>query len=56
MRGGIVSRSPGRHGRRPWLGFGPASQRMWNLHLAYSEAGFRARYLDVHQLILERPS
>jgi cyclopropane-fatty-acyl-phospholipid synthase len=37
------------------LGFGPAFQRMWNLYLAYSEAGFRARYLDVHQLILERP-
>ncbi|HXZ72037.1 MAG TPA: cyclopropane-fatty-acyl-phospholipid synthase family protein [Streptosporangiaceae bacterium] len=38
------------------LGFGPAFQRMWNLYLAYSEAGFRAHYLDVHQLILERPS
>jgi cyclopropane-fatty-acyl-phospholipid synthase len=36
------------------LGFGPAFQRMWNLYLAYSEAGFRAHYLDVHQLILER--
>jgi cyclopropane-fatty-acyl-phospholipid synthase len=38
------------------LGFGPAFQRMWDLYLAYSEAGFRAHYLDVHQLILERPS
>jgi cyclopropane-fatty-acyl-phospholipid synthase len=38
------------------LGFGPAFQRMWNLYLAYSEAGFRARYLDVHQFILQRPS
>jgi cyclopropane-fatty-acyl-phospholipid synthase len=38
------------------LGFGPAFQRMWNLYLAYSEAGFRAHYLDVHQLILQRPS
>jgi cyclopropane-fatty-acyl-phospholipid synthase len=38
------------------LGFGPAFQRMWNLYLAYSEAGFRAHYLGVHQLILERPS
>jgi cyclopropane-fatty-acyl-phospholipid synthase len=37
------------------LGFGPAFQRMWNLYLAYSEAGFRAHYLDVHQLVLERP-
>ena len=36
------------------LGFGPVFQRMWNLYLAYSEAGFRAGYLDVHQLILER--
>jgi cyclopropane-fatty-acyl-phospholipid synthase len=36
------------------LGFGPAFQRMWNLYLAYSEAGFRAGYLDVHQLTLER--
>jgi len=38
------------------LGFGPAFQRMWNLYLAYSEAGFRAHYLDVHQLVLERPA
>jgi cyclopropane-fatty-acyl-phospholipid synthase len=38
------------------LGFGPAFQRMWNLYLAYSEAGFRAHYLDVHQLVLERRS
>ena len=38
------------------LGFGPTFQRMWNLYLAYSEAGFRAHYLNVHQLILERPS
>jgi cyclopropane-fatty-acyl-phospholipid synthase len=36
------------------LGFGPAFQRMWNLYLAYSEAGFRAGYLDVHQLLLDR--
>jgi cyclopropane-fatty-acyl-phospholipid synthase len=35
------------------LGFGPAFQRMWDLYLAYSEAGFRARYLDVHQLVLQ---
>jgi cyclopropane-fatty-acyl-phospholipid synthase len=27
---------------------------MWNLYLAYSEAGFRSGYLDVHQLLLER--
>jgi cyclopropane-fatty-acyl-phospholipid synthase len=36
------------------LGFGPAFERMWNLYLAYSEAGFRAGYLDAHQLLLER--
>jgi cyclopropane-fatty-acyl-phospholipid synthase len=36
------------------LGFSPTFQRMWNLYLAYSEAGFRAGYLDAHQLILER--
>ena len=36
------------------LGFGHAFQRMWNLYLAYCEGGFRAGYLDVHQLILER--
>lgn len=36
------------------LGFGPTFQRMWNLYLAYSEAGFRAGYLDVHQFVLER--
>ncbi len=38
------------------LGFGPVFQRMWDLYLAYSEAGFRAGYLDVHQLLLERPA
>jgi predicted NAD/FAD-binding protein len=27
---------------------------MWDLYLAYSEAGFRAGYLDLHQLVLER--
>ncbi len=34
------------------LGFDPVFQRMWTLYLAWSEAGFRARYLDVHQLVL----
>jgi cyclopropane-fatty-acyl-phospholipid synthase len=28
---------------------------MWTLYLAYSEAGFRARYLNVHQILLTRP-
>jgi cyclopropane-fatty-acyl-phospholipid synthase len=36
------------------LGFDTTFQRMWNLYLAYSEGGFRAGYLDVHQLVLER--
>ncbi|MEV8312031.1 cyclopropane-fatty-acyl-phospholipid synthase family protein [Streptomyces flavidovirens] len=34
------------------LGFDTVFRRMWELYLAYSEAGFRARYLDVHQLLL----
>jgi cyclopropane-fatty-acyl-phospholipid synthase len=36
------------------LGFDPIFHRMWNFYLAYSEAGFRSRYLDVHQFILRR--
>lgn len=31
------------------LGFGGAFARMWEFYLAYSEAGFRAGYLDVYQ-------
>ena len=31
------------------LGFDDVFQRMWELYLAYSEAGFRAGYLDVYQ-------
>jgi cyclopropane-fatty-acyl-phospholipid synthase len=31
------------------LGFDEVFQRMWELYLAYSEAGFRSGYLDVHQ-------
>jgi len=27
---------------------------MWDLYLAYSQAGFRTGYLDVHQLLPER--
>ena len=37
------------------LGFDPTFQRMWNYYLAYCEAGFRARDIDVAQLILRRP-
>ena len=33
------------------LGFGPIFQRMWDLYLAYSQAGFRTGYLDVRQLL-----
>lgn len=36
------------------LGFSQAFRRMWDLYLAYSQAGFMAGYLDVHQLVLER--
>ena len=36
------------------LGFDTTFQRMWRLYLAYSEAGFRAGYLDVRQLLLTR--
>lgn len=37
------------------LGFSRQFRRMWDLYLAYSQAGFEAGYLDVHQLVLERP-
>jgi cyclopropane-fatty-acyl-phospholipid synthase len=36
------------------LGFSRPFRRMWDLYLAYSQAGFAAGYLDVHQLVLER--
>jgi cyclopropane-fatty-acyl-phospholipid synthase len=34
------------------LGFDETFRRMWSFYLAYSEAGFRTRYLDVQQLTL----
>jgi cyclopropane-fatty-acyl-phospholipid synthase len=34
--------------------FDPVFRRMWSLYLAYSEAGFRSRYLDVVQFGLVR--
>jgi cyclopropane-fatty-acyl-phospholipid synthase len=37
------------------LGFDRIFRRMWRFYLAYSEAGFRAGYLDVHQFVLDRP-
>ena len=36
------------------LGFDETFRRMWTFYLAYSEAGFRAGYLDVSQLVLAR--
>ena len=36
------------------LGFDQTFRRMWSLYLAYSEAGFRSGYLDVHQFVLAR--
>lgn len=36
------------------LGFDEEFQRMWEFYLAYSEAGFRARYLDAFQFRLRR--
>lgn len=38
------------------LGFSENFRRMWEFYLAYSEAGFRAGYLDVRQLGLAKPA
>lgn len=38
------------------LGFDAVFERMWTFYLAYSEAGFRAGYLDVYQLRLDKPA
>ncbi|WP_328795853.1 cyclopropane-fatty-acyl-phospholipid synthase family protein [Halosaccharopolyspora lacisalsi] len=38
------------------LGFSDTFRRMWEFSLAYSEAGFRADYLDVWQLGFEKPT
>ncbi|HYQ67318.1 cyclopropane-fatty-acyl-phospholipid synthase family protein [Actinophytocola sp.] len=37
-------------------GFDPTFRRMWEFYLAYCEAGFRARYLDVWQFAMSRPT
>ena len=37
------------------LGFEEPFRRLWELYLAYSEAGFRSGYLGVSQLALARP-
>jgi cyclopropane-fatty-acyl-phospholipid synthase len=36
------------------LGFDDVFGRMWELYLAYSEAGFRSGYLDVYQWTFTR--
>ena len=36
------------------LGFDEVFSRMWTFYLCYSEAGFRAGYIDVSQLTLAR--
>lgn len=36
------------------LGFDEIFRRTWNFYLAISEAGFAARYLDVHQFLIAR--
>ncbi|HEX3827903.1 MAG TPA: cyclopropane-fatty-acyl-phospholipid synthase family protein [Sporichthyaceae bacterium] len=36
------------------FGFDETFRRMWTFYLAYSEAGFRSRYLDVHQFVLAK--
>ena len=37
------------------LGFDETFVRMWHFYLDYSRAGFASGYLDVQQLVLERP-
>ncbi|MFF7561221.1 class I SAM-dependent methyltransferase [Streptomyces pseudovenezuelae] len=36
------------------LGFDETFRRLWTFYLAYSEAGFRAGYLDVHQYLFTK--
>ncbi|WP_432478122.1 class I SAM-dependent methyltransferase [Nocardioides sp. GXQ0305] len=40
---------------RAALGFDDVFERMWHLYLEYSRAGFASGYLDVHQIVLDRP-
>ncbi|NKQ58585.1 class I SAM-dependent methyltransferase [Amycolatopsis sp. K13G38] len=37
------------------LGFDATFRRMWEFYLGYCEAGFRGRYLDVHQFGMRKP-
>ncbi|AZG47284.1 class I SAM-dependent methyltransferase [Gordonia insulae] len=48
-------RFTGRRDKVAELGFDHTFRRMWEFYLAYSEAGFRSGYLDVHQLVFTRP-
>ena len=41
---------------RAALGFDDVFERMWHFYLEYSRAGFASGYLDVHQLVLDRPA
>ena len=41
--------------QRSALGFDDVFERMWHLYLEYSRAGFASGYLDVHQIVLDRP-
>ncbi|HEX3610327.1 MAG TPA: cyclopropane-fatty-acyl-phospholipid synthase family protein [Sporichthyaceae bacterium] len=43
-----------RAGQVDALGFDDTFRRMWTFYLAYSEAGFRSRYLDVYQFVLAK--
>jgi cyclopropane-fatty-acyl-phospholipid synthase len=38
------------------LGFDETFLRMWHFYLEYSRAGFASGYIDVNQLVLERPA
>lgn len=44
-----------RHDEVRALGFDEVFLRLWHFYLAYSEGGFRAGYLDVHQLVWAKP-
>lgn len=43
-----------RRDKLSYLGFDEVFERMWELYLAYSEAGFRSGYLDVYQWTFQR--
>jgi cyclopropane-fatty-acyl-phospholipid synthase len=47
-------RLAGSHDEVLALGFSPAFLRMWDLYLAYSQAGFLSGYLNVFQFALEK--